>query len=99
MSCYLFNYLQYNYLDEIDATVTKKDLDAITNSVQTWLDSLVNSNMLLYASIQFDNDTDIANGDVVFSIDVTYPIIAKSITFKLIYTNKGISVLTEGGTE
>lgn len=99
MSCYLFNHLQYNYLDAIDTTITKKDLDAIANSVQTWLNSLVNAGMLLYASIQFDNDTDFASGDIVFSIDVTYPIVAKSITFKLIYTNKGISVLTDGGVE
>lgn len=99
MSCYLFNYLQHNHLDAIDTTITKKDLDAITNSVQTWLNSLVNANMLLYATIQFDDDTDIANGDIVFSIEVTYPIVAKSITFKLIYTNAGISLLTDGGVE
>ena len=99
MSCYLFNYLQYNHLDAIDTTITKKDLDAITNSVQTWLNSLVNANMLLYATIKFDDDTDIANGDIVFSIEVTYPIVAKSITFKLIYTDAGLSVLTNGGVE
>lgn len=102
MSVYLQNYLQYNYLDEVDKTITRKDIDSIANSVQMWLDSLVNSGMLLYAEVEFDGDSDVANGDIVFNIHVTYPFIAKSITFKVIYTDKGLGTLTmseEGGDE
>ena len=101
MSAYLRNYLQYNYLDEIDESISRKDIDSIINSVQMWLDSLVNESKLLYATVEFDADSDLANGDVVFNIHVTYPCVVKSITFKVIYTNKGLSVFTpaEEGVE
>ena len=96
MSAYMRNYLQYNYLDEIDKTITRKDIDSIINSIQMWLDSLVNGGMLLYATVEFDGDSDIMDGNLVFNIHVTYPIVAKSITFKVISTDKGFSVITEG---
>lgn len=101
MSGYIKNYLQYNYLDEVDQTINRKDVDSIINSVQMWLDSLVNDNKLLYAVVEFDEDSDIVNGDIAFNIHVTYPCLAKSITFKVLYTDKGLSVFTtpEGGAE
>lgn len=101
MSVYLKNYLQYNYLDEVDKTIVRKDIDSIINSVQMWLDSLVNAGMLLYATVDLDGDSDIENGDIAFNIHVTYPFVAKSITFKVIYTNEGLKTLTasEGGDE
>ena len=101
MSAYLRNYLQYNFLDEVDITLTRKDVDGITNAIQMWLDSLVNSGMLYYAYVAFDGDSDIANGDIVFNIHVTYPQVLKSVTFKVIHTEKGLSVLTsdEEGSE
>lgn len=102
MSVYMKNYLQYNYLDEIDNTVTRKDIDSIINSVQMWLDSLVNSGMLLYATVELDGDSDLVNGDVAFNLYVTYPFVMKSITFRVIYTDAGLSVLKlgeEGGNE
>lgn len=104
MMGYLLNYLQYQYINEIDQSFTRKDIDSIANSIQTWLDSLVNSGMLLYASIDFNNesnsDADIANGDFVFDLEVTYAVTAKSITFKLQYTDTGLSLLTtDGGDE
>ena len=102
MAVYMKNYLQYNYLDEIDNTITKKDVDGIINSVQMWLDSLVNAGMLLFATVELDGDSDVANGDLAFNIHVTYPFIVKSITFKIIYTDEGLSILTsseEGGVE
>ena len=101
MSAYIRNYLQYNYLDEIDESINRKDIDSIINSVQMWLDSLVNESKLLYATVEFDDDSDIANGDIAFNIAVTYPCIAKSITFKVKYTDKGLSVftVTEEGVE
>lgn len=101
MKAYIFNYLQYNHIDEIDESITRKDVDAIINSVQMWLDSLVNEGRLLYANVTLDDETDFANGDIAFSIEVTYPVIAKSITFKLMYTDRGLSILadTETGGE
>lgn len=101
MSAYIRNYLQYNYLDEIDESINRKDIDSIINRVQMWLDSLVNDAHLLYAIVEFDEDSDLADGNVVFNIRVTYPVIAKSITFKVIYTDKGLSLFTatEEGVE
>lgn len=103
MSIFILNYLQNQYINEIDESFTRKDIDSIVNSIQTWLDSLVNDGVLLYATVSFNNesnsDTDIANGDFVFDLNVTYGVIAKSITFKLQYTNTGIALLTTGGDE
>lgn len=104
MMMYILNYLQYQHINEIDSSFTRKDIDSIVNSVQTWLDSLVNDGMLLYAAISFNNesnsDADIANGDFEFDLEVTYSVIAKSITFKLQYTSTGIvNVLNDGGAE
>lgn len=104
MSLFILNYLQNQYISEIDESFTKKDVDSIVNGIQTWLDSLVNDGMLLYATVSFNNESNsdeaIANGDFVFDLQVTYSVIAKSITFKLQYTSTGLSVLTsEGGEE
>ena len=103
MSLYLLNYLQNQYINEIDESFTRKDVDSIVNGIQTWLDSLVNDGMLLYATVSFNNesnsDASIANGDFVFDLQVTYSVIAKSITFKLQYTSTGLSVLTADGGE
>lgn len=103
MMMYLLNHMQYQYINEIDQSFTRKDIDAVVNGVQTWLDSLVNDGMLLFAEISFNNesntDADIANGDFTFDMEVTYAVCAKSITFKLAYTNAGLVNLTTAGGE
>lgn len=104
MSKYILNYLQNQYINEIDESFTRKDVDSIVNGIQTWLDSLVNDGMLLYATVSFNNesnsDEDIANGDFTFDLQVTYSVLAKSITFKLQYTSAGLVALTTtGGNE
>lgn len=104
MMMYLLNHMQYQYINEIDQSFTRKDIDAVVNGVQTWLDSLVNDGMLLFAEISFNNesnsDADIANGDFTFDMEVTYAVCAKSITFKLAYTSTGlVNLTTAGGDE
>lgn len=103
MMMYMLNHLQYQYINEIDQAFSRKDIDSIVNGVQTWLDSLVNDGMLLSASISFNNesasDAEIANGDFVFDLEVTYSVIVKSITFKLQYTSAGLVTLTTSGGE
>lgn len=104
MMMYLLNHMQYQYINEIDQSFTRKDIDAVVNGVQTWLDSLVNDGMLLFAEISFNNesnsDADIANGDFTFDLEVTYAVCAKSITFKLAYTSTGlVNLTTAGGDE
>ena len=49
MMMFILNHLQYQYINEIDQSFTRKDIDGIQNDIQTWLDSLVNDGMLLYA--------------------------------------------------
>lgn len=102
MMMYILNYLQYQYINEVDEAFTRKDIDGMVNGIQTWFDSLVNDGMLLYASVSFNNesnsDADIANGDFTFDLQVTYSVIAKSITFKLQYTSSGlVNLATDGG--
>lgn len=103
MGKFILNYLQYQYINEIDQSFTRKDIDSVVNGIQTWLDSLVNDGMLAYAKISFNNESnsaeDMANGDFVFDLEVTYCVCAKSITFKLQYTNAGLVSLTEDGGE
>ena len=102
MMLYLTNYLQYNYIDNIDTAFTRKDIDSIVTSVQQFLNSLVNEGKLLYATILFNEDenstANMVNGDFVFSVKPTYTPNAKSITFKTCYTAEGLSALT-GGSE
>lgn len=100
---YILNYLQMNYYDEIDETFSPKDVDSVKNSIQTWLDSLVNDGKLLYAEVDFASENNpveqLENGDLIFDIKVTYGIVAKSITFRVQYNRTGLSLLFEGGDE
>lgn len=103
MMFYLLNYLQYNFIDEIDTAFARKDVDGIITSVQQWLNSLVNEGKLLYATINFsesENSTDdMVNGDFVFDVTNTLTPNAKSLTFRVSYTSEGLTLLTEGGSE
>lgn len=101
MMLYLLNYLQYNFIDNIDTSFSRKDVDSIITSVQQFLNSLVNENKLLFATISF-NDSDNAtenmiDGDFVFNVTNTLVPNAKSITFKVNYSTQGLTLLTGGG--
>ena len=99
---YMLNYLQYNYLDNIDRPFAKRDLDAILASVQQWLNSMVNAGQLLYGTITFEESensvNDMVSGDFVFNIKDTTTPNAKSLTFKMEYVTDGLSVLTGGSS-
>ena len=102
MFVYLLNKLQRDYIDNVDAPISRRDIDAILASVQQWLNSLANEGKLLYAEIKFveDNNSvaDMVSGDFTFDVATTTTPNAKSITFKLQYTTDGIATLT-GGAE
>ena len=99
---YMLNYLQYNYLDNIDRPFAKRDIDAILASVQQWLNSMVNAGQLLYGTITFEESensvNDMVSGDFVFNIKDTTTPNAKSLTFKMEYVTDGLSVLTGGSS-
>ena len=100
---YLANMLQHDYIDEIDQPFVRTDIDSVKNSAQQKLNSLVNAGYLLYADVQFNeasnSEDDLANGNFIFDVEYTHGPNAKAITFKLRYTNKGLSLLTAGGDE
>ena len=100
MGLYLLNYLQYNYIDQVDMPFARRDIDAVLASVQQWLNSLINAGQLLFGTIAFeadDNTTDaMVSGDFVFNIKDTYTPNAKSLTFRAQYTTQGLSSLTGG---
>ena len=102
MKHYMLNKLQYDYIDNIDNPISRRDIDSIIASVQQWLNSLVNEGKLLYATVEFveDNNSvkDMVSGDFVFDVSSTNTPNAKSITFRTHYTTEGISTLT-GGAE
>ena len=103
MKHYMLNKLQYDYIDNIDNPISRRDIDGIIASVQQWLNSLVNEGKLLYATVDFieDNNSvkDMVSGDFVFDVSSTNTPNAKSITFKTHYTTEGISTLIAGGDE
>lgn len=103
MKHYMLNKLQYDYIDNIDNPISRRDIDSILASVQQWLNSLVNEGKLLYATVEFieDNNSvkDMVSGDFVFDVSSTNTPNAKSITFRTHYTTDGISTLTTGGAE
>jgi len=102
MMQFLLNSLQYDYLDDVDKPLSRRDIDSIKASVQQWLNGLVNEGKLLYATINFNetsNDTtDLVNGDFTFDVATTTTPNAKSLTFKVQYSLVGLTTLTGGAT-
>lgn len=103
MKHYILNYFQYNFMDNVDMPISRRDIDSILASAQQWLNSLINEGKILYAKVDFiaDNNSvkDMASGDFVFDTSYTHAPNAKSLTFKTHYTTEGISTLTTGGAE
>lgn len=103
MKHYILNKFQYDYIDNVDAPISRRDIDSIIASVQQWLNSLINEGKMLYAKVEFipDNNSvkDMTSGDFVFDTSYTHTPNAKSLTFKTHYTTEGIATLTTGGAE
>ena len=103
MKHHILNYFQYNFMDNVDMPISRRDIDSILASAQQWLNSLVNEGKLLYAKVDFvaDNNSvkDMLSGDFKFDTSYTHTPNAKSLTFKTHYTTEGISTLTAGGAE
>lgn len=97
---YMMNYLQRNYIDNVDNPMSRREKDAILASVQQWINSMVNQGALLYGTIQFLEDENPENsmisGDFVFNIQQTNTPNGKSLTFKVQYVTDGLSALTGG---
>ncbi len=102
MPVYMMNYLQRNYIDNVDNPMGKRDVDDILASAQQWLNYLANQGMILYGRIEFRADenstTEMVSGDFAFNVQQTNTPNAKSLTFYVEYVTDGLSTLT-GGTE
>ena len=100
MGLYLLNTLQYEWIDEIDTSFTKRDIDALIASIQKWLNTLVNEGKLLFAEVTFNETSNPVNeiiaGNFVFDIKHTVAPNAKSITYKVQYVLDGINSLFGG---
>ena len=100
MFIYLQNKLQYDFIDDIDSPISRRDIDSIKVEIQLWLNSLVKEGKLLYGSIDFiessNSTADMINGDFVFDVKSTTTPNGKSFTFKVKYTTEGISSLVGG---
>ena len=101
MMMYLTNSFQENYLADTDGPLNRSRVQSILNDSQTWLNSLIADGKMLYGNIAFNEisnpTSSIVEGDFVFDTQVTTTPVAKSLTFIVQYTTKGISTLY-GGT-
>lgn len=94
---YLLNDFQSRNGDLIDQSMTRNEIDALINSEQMILDSLVSSGKILFGKISFNSEnnstSDIINGDFSFDTMVTNTPLAKSITNRVQYSSTGIDNL------
>ncbi|HBJ2622102.1 TPA: hypothetical protein LA827_001842 [Clostridium botulinum] len=100
---YLLNDFQSRNGDLVDQSMTRNEIDALVNSEQMRLDSLVSGGKILLGDISFNqtnnSPSDIINGDFAFDTLVTNTPLAKSITNRVQYTSQGINNLYGGEKE
>ncbi len=100
---YLLNDFQSRNGDLVDQSMTRNEIDALVNSEQMRLDSLVSGGKILLVDISFNqtnnSTSDIINGDFAFDTLVTNTPLAKSITNRVQYTSQGINNLYGGEKE
>lgn len=97
---YLLNDFQLRNSELVDTPIARNDIDAILNTEQMRLNSLISDGKLLYGEIKFEPTTntksDLVQGDFKFDTAVTTTPPGKSITNRIQYTSKGIDNLLEG---
>lgn len=100
MSKYLLNDFHARNMGIIDSPMTRNDIDALINSEQMILNSLISDGKLLYGEIQFspieNPKTDVLSGDFKFDTLVTNTPPGKSITNRVQYTAAGINTIYGG---
>ncbi|MHC1683686.1 MAG: phage tail sheath protein [Clostridiaceae bacterium] len=97
---YLLNDFQLRNANIIDSPISRNDIDAILNTEQLKLNSLISEGKLLYGNVAFNSESnptsDLIQGDFVFDTAVTNTPPGKSLTTRVQYTSQGISSLTGG---
>lgn len=99
MQIYLDNTLKTEYVESVDALLTRRDIDNIISNVSIWLNSLINRGYLLKGVCQFnadDNTTaELADGNLVLDVVHTETPNGKAVTFQMQYDVNGLENLYE----
>lgn len=99
MQIYLDNWLKREHIDNIDAPLTRRDIDNVISNVNIGLNSFVNSGYLLKGECYFDGSdnaiAELADGNLVLDVSHTEVPNGKSINFKLQYDTSGLEALYE----
>ena len=99
MQIYLDNWLKREHIDNIDAPLTRRDIDNIISNINIGLNSFVNSGYLLKGECYFDGGdnatAELADGNLVLDVAHTEVPNGKSISFKLQYDTSGLEALYE----
>ncbi|QGQ97060.1 phage tail sheath protein [Paenibacillus psychroresistens] len=100
MMMYMTNTFQDRFMSDVDGPLNRSMKDTILNDAGTWINSLIADGKLLYGVIEFletSNPTSsIVEGNFLFNTQITTTPVAKSLTFVVQYTTKGITALFGG---
>ena len=97
MQIYLDNMLKCDYVESIDAPLTRRDIDNIIANVSIRLNSLINAGYLLKGECHFDDGdnslAELADGNLVLDVIHTETPNGKSISFQMQYDVDGLKTL------
>lgn len=81
------NTIVTNFWQKIDIPATKRNIDNIMFTIQTWVDGLASAEVLLGGTVTFPEDinpvTDLLNGKFKFKLSFASPVPMEDITFIL----------------
>lgn len=100
MMDWIQNTIILTFWQQVDSPITRRLIEAVTDSLNIWLNGLVAEGNLLGGRVQFNAsenpDTDLADGIVKFHVYVTPPSPAREIDFTVEYDASYLSGLFEG---
>lgn len=103
MLYYISNDFQARRFMDVDQPLTPNDIKSIVSQEQTRLDALLSIGALTYGTVyqdaSADAKSDLMNGDHVFTFDVTTTPLAKSLTAKVNWTDKGFETYFESAAD
>lgn len=101
MLFYITNDFQIRRFRDVDRPLTANDVNSIAAEEQERLDALTQNGMLTYGRAYVDAqaiaDSDVFQGDYVFSADITTTPLAKSLTLRVNWVNDGYAVYYQTG--
>jgi phage tail sheath protein FI len=99
MQIFLDNWLLSEHIENIDAPLTRRDIDSIVSNVNIGLNSFVNSGYLLKGVCYFDGGSnatsELADGNLMLDVLGTEVPNGKAIIFRRSYDVSGLQNLYE----